>query len=177
MVKFDIETGNGEALYPNDVESPELRWAFIRKVYSILFAQLVLTAVVAGLTIFIKPFARFMASTTLGFALYIIIFLVSITSALMLACFRSKHPLNIFLLTVFTVCIAFTAGFACAFTRGEIFLEAGILTGTVSVSLTLYKIWAANRGHDFNFLGPFLFAALLVLMVFGLILIFFPLGK
>ncbi|MFS7899126.1 hypothetical protein Hanom_Chr00s045346g01776451 [Helianthus anomalus] len=32
-------------------------------------------------------------------------------------------------------------------------------------------------GYDFNFLGPFLFGALMVLLVFALIQIFFPLGK
>lgn len=44
-----------------------------------------------------------------------------------------------------------------------------ILTAVVVVSLTLYTFWAAKRGHDFNFLGPFLFGAVVVLMVFALI--------
>ncbi|KAK6913988.1 Bax inhibitor 1-related [Dillenia turbinata] len=177
MGKHDIETGNGGQLYPNMMESPELRWAFIRKVYTILSMQFVLTAVVAGLIVFIRPFAWFMVSTPLGFGLYITIVVLSVISVLVLACFKNKHPLNFFLLMIFTVCIAFTVGMACAFTKGEIILEAAILTGTVFVSLTLYTFWAAKRGHDFNFLGPFLFAALLVLMVFGFIQFFFPLGK
>lgn len=37
------------------------------------------------------------------------------------------------------------------------------------VSLTLYTFWAARRGYDFNFLGPFLFGAVIVLMVFSMI--------
>ena len=52
---------------------------------------------------------------------------------------------------------------------GKIILEAAILTAVVVVSLTAYTFWAAKRGHDFNFLGPFLFAAIMVLMVFSLI--------
>lgn len=48
-------------------------------------------------------------------------------------------------------------------------LEAAILTFVVVVSLTVYTFWAARRGLDFSFLGPFLFCALLVLMVFGFI--------
>lgn len=47
----------------------------------------------------------------------------------------------------------------------------------MTIGLTLYTFWAARRGKDFSFLGPFLFAAVLVLMVFGLIQIFFPLGR
>lgn len=52
---------------------------------------------------------------------------------------------------------------------GKIILEAAILTAVVVISLTAYTFWAAKRGHDFNFLGPFLFGALMVLMVFSLI--------
>jgi len=33
----------------------------------------------------------------------------------------------------------------------------------------MYTFWAARRGHDFNFLGPFLFGAVMVLMVFAFI--------
>jgi FtsH-binding integral membrane protein len=52
---------------------------------------------------------------------------------------------------------------------GKVILEAAILTAVVVISLTAYTFWAAKRGHDFNFLGPFLFAALMVLVVFSLI--------
>lgn len=60
---------------------------------------------------------------------------------------------------------------------GKIILEAAILTAVVVISLTAYTFWAAKKGYDFNFLGPFLFAALMVLLVFSAIQIFFPLGK
>nr|GFB89930.1 BI1-like protein [Tanacetum cinerariifolium] len=59
----------------------------------------------------------------------------------------------------------------------KVILEAVILTSVVVVSLTLITFWAAKRGYDFNFLGPFLFGALMVLIVFSFIQIFFPLGK
>lgn len=60
---------------------------------------------------------------------------------------------------------------------GKVILESAILTAAVVVSLTAYTFWAAKRGHDFNFLGPFLFGALMVLILFAIIQIFFPLGK
>lgn len=52
---------------------------------------------------------------------------------------------------------------------GEVILESAILTAVVVISLTLYTFWAARRGHDFNFLGPFLFGAVMVLLVFAFI--------
>lgn len=52
---------------------------------------------------------------------------------------------------------------------GKIILEAVILTAVVVASLTLFTFWAAKRGYDFNFLGPFLFGAVMVLVVFSFI--------
>lgn len=55
---------------------------------------------------------------------------------------------------------------------GKVILESVILTTAVVFSLTLYTFWAARRGHDFSFLGPFLFGALLVLVIFSFIQVF-----
>jgi len=51
---------------------------------------------------------------------------------------------------------------------GIIIIEAASLTLVVVVGLTLYTFWAAKRGHDFSFLGPFLAAACLILMLYWL---------
>uniref|UniRef100_A0A453GLC1 Uncharacterized protein n=1 Tax=Aegilops tauschii subsp. strangulata TaxID=200361 RepID=A0A453GLC1_AEGTS len=83
--------------------------------------------------------------------------------------YRQKHPVNLLLLGVFTVAISFSVGLTCAFTSGKVILEAGILTIVVVLSLTAYTFWAARRGKDFSFLGPFLFASLMILLVFGFI--------
>ncbi|KAH0943027.1 LOW QUALITY PROTEIN: hypothetical protein HID58_002664 [Brassica napus] len=100
-----------------------------------------------------------------------------------------------FFLGVFTLALAFVVGLTCAFTNGKIsfpllfnyidsvlhycmflcvgtrkvILESAILTTVVVLSLTVYTFWAAKRGYDFNFLGPFLFGALIVLIVFAMI--------
>ena len=52
---------------------------------------------------------------------------------------------------------------------GKVILESAILTTVVVFSLTAYTFWAVRRGKDFSFLGPFLFASLIVLLVFALI--------
>ena len=53
-------------------------------------------------------------------------------------------------------------------------LESVILTTIVVVSLTLYTFRAARRGQDFSFLGPFLFAGMMIIMVFALIQVLNP---
>jgi protein lifeguard len=76
---------------------------------------------------------------------------------------------HLLLLGLFTVAVSLAVGLSCAFTRGAVVLESAVLTA--------YTFWAARRGHDFSFLGPFLFAAVMILVVFAMVQLFFPLGR
>ena len=176
--KTDLESGGGaRPLYPMMLESPELRWSFIRKVYIIIAFQLLATIAVGAVVVSVHPIALFFAGTGAGLALYIVLIFVPFITLCPLYYYYQKHPVNYLLLGIFTVSLAFVVGLTCAFTSGKVILESVILTTVVVVALTLYTFWAARRGHDFNFLGPFLFGAVLVLMVFAFIQILFPLGK
>ncbi|MCD9641430.1 Protein LIFEGUARD 4 [Datura stramonium] len=174
--KDDVEAG-ARQLYPAMLENPQLRWAFIRKVYSILTLQLLLTIGVASVVVTVHPIAHFFASTGAGLALYILLIITPFITLCPLYYYHQKHPVNFLLLGLFTVTLAFAVGLTCAFTSGKVILESVILTATVVLSLTVYTFWAAKRGQDFNFLGPFLFAALMVLMLFAFIQLLFPLGR
>lgn len=158
-------------------EAPELRWSFIRKIYSIIAVQLLLTVFVASIVVTVRPVSQFFVTTNVGFGLYIFLIFLPIILLWPLSKYYQKHPVNLILLGAFTVTMSIPIGLSCAFTSGKVILEAAILTAVVVVGLTLYTFWAAKRGQDFNFLGPFLFSAVLVLLVFGLIQAFFPLGK
>ncbi|KAI5580252.1 hypothetical protein BDE02_08G142700 [Populus trichocarpa] len=174
---FDMEAGISNQLYPMMQEPPQLRWAFIRKVYIILAMQLLLTVGVAATVVFVPPIPRFILHTTPGLAIYIVSLILTLILLWPLHVYSKRHPWNYFFMALFTICIAFAVGLSCALTKGRIVLEAAILTSVVVVGLTLYTFWAAKRGQDFSFLGPFLFSAVLVLIVFGLIQFLFPLGK
>lgn len=75
--KGDIESAwgrnNADRLYPMMLESPQLRWAFIRKVYAILCFQMLLTTAVAAVVVFVRPIPDFIAHTSAGLAVYIVI--------------------------------------------------------------------------------------------------------
>ncbi|RWW14459.1 hypothetical protein GW17_00021764, partial [Ensete ventricosum] len=90
--------------------------------------------------------------------------------------YQQKHPLNFLFLGLFTVSLSLSVGVACANTQGRIVLEALILTSAVVLSLTGYTFWASRKGKDFSYLGPILFASLMVLFLSTFIQIFFPLG-
>ncbi|XP_071716630.1 protein LIFEGUARD 2-like [Rutidosis leptorrhynchoides] len=175
--KDDLESGANRTLYPTMLESPELRWSFIRKVYSIVAIQLILTAAVGAVVVSYHPIVTFMTTTRGGLACFIVLLIVPLIMLIPLYYYHQHHPINYVLLGIFTVTLAFGVGLSCAFSSGKVILEAAILTAVVVVSLTLFTFWGVKRGYDFNFLGPFLFGALMVLIVFGLIQIFFPLGK
>lgn len=168
--------GGGGRLYPGMMENPQFRWAFIRKVYIIISIQMLLTAGIAAMVVFVRPIPEFLKKWP-GLAVYIVIAISPLLILCPLYAYQKKHPLNLFLLGLFTVFMAFAVGMACSFTKGSIILMAAILTSVVVVSLTLYTFWAVRRGKDFSFLGPFLFSATLVLLAFALIQFCFPLGK
>ncbi|URE14465.1 hypothetical protein MUK42_13390 [Musa troglodytarum] len=135
----DLEAAGAPPLYPMMLEPPQLRWAFIRKIYTILAVQMLLTVAVAAVVVSVPTVSPFFVSSGAGLGLYI-----------------------------FLIILPFI---------GKVILESVILTAVVVVSLTLYTFWAASKGHDFSFLGPFLFSAVMILMVFALIQVFFPMGR
>ncbi|XP_020222367.1 protein LIFEGUARD 4 [Cajanus cajan] len=180
MGKGDIEAGfpdvHNDGLYPSMIESPQLRWGFIRKVYVIISIQLLFTAAFASIFIFISPVRNFAKYNPNRFFVFFGAAIVTIIVLFVLSKYYKKHPVNLFLLGLYTLGMSVTVGFACAFVDAKIVLEAAFLTGVVTASLTLYTFWAVKRGSDFSFLGPFLFASLMVMLLFSLIQVFFPLG-
>jgi protein lifeguard len=65
----DVEAGNGETLYPGISRGESaLRWGFVRKVYGILAAQLILTTAISALTV-LHPTLNATLSSSPGLAL------------------------------------------------------------------------------------------------------------
>jgi hypothetical protein len=170
----DLEGGKGETLYPGlSYGENQLRWGFIRKVYGILSAQLVLTTAVSAAVVLYAPLNVLLNGNS-G-----LLFLFSVLSLFLiwpLHMYHQKHPVNLIILGVFTVSLSISVGVSCANTDGKIVLEALILTAAVVCSLTGYTFWAAKRGKDFSFLGPVLFTALVILVLTSFMQMFMPLG-
>ncbi|GMN48851.1 hypothetical protein TIFTF001_018032 [Ficus carica] len=77
--KTDVEE-EARPLYPMMLESPELRWSFIRKIYPIICIQLFATITVAATVISIPPIAHFFANTSAGLALYVFLVITTFVS-------------------------------------------------------------------------------------------------
>lgn len=68
--KGDEESGEKPLLSNVMQESSEIRWAFIRKVYSIVLLQLVMTAAFSAAVVFNPPVLAFFIGTVAGIAVY-----------------------------------------------------------------------------------------------------------
>lgn len=118
--------------------SLEIRLAFIRKVYCILFLQIAASAVVGALcrTDAARMFILRHTWTV------IIPLIGAIVSMLFLYAKRHSSPANLILLSFFTVLEALGIGAATAFVETTIVLEALVLTGLIFIGLTLYTFRA-----------------------------------
>lgn len=160
-------------------EDPRLRWQFVRKVYAILALQFALTAAVAVTACFVRAVPRFFTSGPAAavWPVYIAILLSPLVAMFPMLKYREKHPRNLVLLGVFTLCCSLSIAVAASTTVGSVVLQSTILTATAVLGLTLFTFWAVKKGYDFTFMVPFLSTCLLVLVVYLVIQIFFPLGR
>ncbi|XP_027121202.2 BI1-like protein [Coffea eugenioides] len=172
---YAVDLEAGDLLYPGiGYGENQLRWGFIRKVYGILAAQIVLTTLVSALIVLYDPINQLLRGNSI-----LLLFLCFLPFVLLwpLHVYQQKHPLNFVFLGLFTASLSLTVGVSCANTDGRIVLEALILTSAVVVGLTGYTFWAAKKGKDFSFLGPILFTSLVVLLLTSFLQMFFPLGS
>ncbi|PWA55264.1 bax inhibitor-1 family protein [Artemisia annua] len=170
---IDLEQGT-TTLYPGISHGENvLRWGFIRKVYGILAAQMVLTTLVSFATVLYAPVNEMLRGNS-----GLLLFMIFLPFLLLwpLHVYQQKHPLNFVFLGLFTASLSLTVGVTCANTDGKIVLEALILTSAVVTSLTAYTFWASRKGKDFSFLGPILFTSLVILLVTSFMQMVFPLG-
>lgn len=156
---------------PKMVEQLEadVRRGFIRKVYGILIAQLLVTVGIAA------PFQS-LSKEWIEEHLWMVRLArwTSLAVVLVLACCRGtarSFPANYMFLFAFTACQGVVIGFVSAMYQTHSVLLAAGLTVALFSSLTAY---ACLTKSDFTGAGPYLFCALSGLCLAGFVLLFFP---
>ncbi|XP_011332686.1 protein lifeguard 1 isoform X2 [Ooceraea biroi] len=148
-----------------------IRNGFIRKVYSILMCQLLITLGMITLFLYHKPTQQWVRQHT---ELFWIAFAVTIVLIICMACctnVRRKAPMNFIFLFLFTVAEAFLlATAASTYKSEEVMLAVGI-TAAVCLGLTIF---AFQTKIDFTGLSSVLFVAILILLIFGIIAMIWP---
>lgn len=153
----------------NNVYNAEIsiRMGFLRKVYGLLSMQLLLTMTIAAVFMACEPVKLFVKENPWTI---LTAFFMTIGILIALHIKRKHHPVNLILLTAFTVIQAYTVGVVVSVYDTVLVLEALIITLSVLVGLTAYTFQSKK---DFSFLGIGLFAGLWVLLLGGLFQIFF----
>lgn len=147
--------------------SVQIRMDFLRKVYSILSLQIILTTATSALFMFcdtIKDFVHASPAVVLVSAIGSLVLLVA------LAVYRHKHPLNLYLLFTFTLLEAISVATAVTFYEYAIVLQAFFLTTAVFLGLTAYTF---QSKRDFSKLGAGLFTCLWILIIASFMRLFF----
>ncbi|XP_060064655.1 protein lifeguard 4-like [Ylistrum balloti] len=145
-----------------------IRMGFLRKVYGILTAQILVTTVVAALFMLSEGLEKFV-QTNQWMLLVAFIGTIGVLMALMVK--RQETPTNYILLGIFTLFEAYTVGVVVTFYQVHSVIEAFVLTLAVTTALTAYTF---QSKRDFSSWGAGLFAALWILILAGLLQILFP---
>ncbi len=146
----------------------KIRHGFIKKTYSIVSLQMLITTSIVAMVIFLKPVKGFFYENS-----WILWLLLAGTFVIMivLACCEGvarSYPLNMILLMVFTLFESFIIGaISSTYDTTTVFI-AVVITAVVVIGITIF---AFQTKIDFTGAGIYLFVFSLVLLVFGIICI------
>ncbi|XP_029044564.1 protein lifeguard 1-like [Osmia bicornis bicornis] len=145
-----------------------IRNGFIRKVYSILMCQLLITVSLISLFLYHRPTKMWaMAHPEMFWICFVATFVLIICMACCTSV-RRKAPMNFIFLFLFTIAEGFLLAVAAStYNSEEVLLAVGI-TAAVCLALTLF---AFQTKFDFTGLNSILFVALIIFMLFGIIAI------
>lgn len=150
-----------------------IRRGFIRKVYLILMAQLlVTTGIIAFFTYHEKTNLYVRQHVGIFYASFGVMFVCLICMACC-GSVRRKAPMNFIFLGIFTIAESFMLGCCAAQFRAEEVVMAAGFTAVICFALTLF---ALQTKWDFTVLGGALFVAVILLFIFGIVVAFIP-GK
>jgi len=157
----------------NSFTEKSVRLGFIRKVYSILSVQLVITMAIIG----IFTLESVKAYSHVHPELWILAMVIMFVSLITLACcegVRRKTPHNFIFLGLFTLAEGFMLGTVTARYRADEVLMAVGVCAAITLALTIF---AFQTKIDFTAMGGVLIAVLVCFVLFGLIAAFFPASR
>lgn len=157
----------------NSFSEKSVRLGFIRKVYSILSVQLVITMAIIGIFT-LESVKKYSAVHP---ELWILAMVIMLVSLITLACcegVRRKTPHNFIFLGLFTLAEGFMLGTVTARYRADEVLMAVGVCAAITLALTIF---AFQTKIDFTAMGGVLIAVLVCFVLFGLIAAFFPASR
>jgi len=189
------ESGSEVVILPDGFGSSfstqAIRAKFVRKVYAILFSQLLITLGFILVVIFTPSIRTFYCDrfdeqsdpgpfpqkcvqpSQNGFIMYIVSYIIFFVTYIAIACcssVRRKSPGNMIALGIFTLALSLMVASISVYHNAEWVLMAIGITAALCLGLTLFSF---QTKIDFTGLGIYLFAACWILFLFGILAIVF----
>ncbi|XP_063623714.1 protein lifeguard 1-like isoform X4 [Cydia splendana] len=152
-----------------DFNDQSIRKSFIRKVYSILMCQLLVT--MAFITLFTYHEGSKLWFRDHSYMMFVALAVVIVCLIVMACCgnVRRQAPLNFIFLGIFTLAESFLLGAVSSTKAPEAVMMAVGVTAAVCLALTIF---ALQTKWDFTMMGGFLVCATVVLLLLGIVAMF-----
>ncbi|CAH0039888.1 unnamed protein product [Clonostachys solani] len=146
----------------------DIRNQFVRKVYTILTFQIIVTAGVSAISFFSEGYKKWIQShqAVVWVSLFGSMVFMGLTYWK-----RKSYPTNLIFLSGFTLLEAYTISVIVSFYNSTVVLNATVITAGIFVFLTLF---ACQTKYDFTSWMPYLFGAIWGLVMFGFVAMFLP---
>ncbi|OQV14484.1 putative Protein lifeguard 1 [Hypsibius exemplaris] len=142
-----------------------LRLGFIRKVYSILTLQLLVTFGFVALCVLEENIKRFVQA---NYWIVLIAWAIIFTTVILLTCFRNvarTSPGNYIILSVLTLAMSLAVGTSASLFEAEEVIMAMGITVAMTLALTAFSF---QTKYDFTYRHGFLLIGLIGLIFFGM---------
>uniref|UniRef100_A0A8C6Y115 Transmembrane BAX inhibitor motif containing 1 n=1 Tax=Naja naja TaxID=35670 RepID=A0A8C6Y115_NAJNA len=131
--------GGNSDFHAADWDDKKVRHVFIRKVYSIISLQLLVTVGIIAIFTFVEPVSGFVRR---NIAVYYASYAVFLVTYLVLVCCegpRRRFPWNLILLSVFTLAMGFMTGTIASMHETKAVILAMVITTVITITVTVFS--------------------------------------
>lgn len=151
------------------LDHKSIRRAFIRKVFLVLTAQLMVTFAFVAVFTFVDEVKVFVQMHTWTYLVSYGIFFVSVCVISCCGSVRRQHPWNLVALSVLTLAMSYMVGMIASFHDTDTVVMAVGITAFVCFTVVIFSL---QTKYDFTSCYGVLFVCLIVLILMGILCIF-----
>ncbi|XP_028327455.1 glutamate receptor, ionotropic, N-methyl D-aspartate-associated protein 1b (glutamate binding) [Gouania willdenowi] len=151
------------------LDNKTIRRAFIRKVFLLLTAQLMVTFAFVAVFTFVEQVKAFVLVNMWTYLVSYAVFFVSVCVISCCGSVRRRHPWNLIALSVLTLSLSYMVGMIASFHDTDSVIMAVGITAVVCFTVVIFSL---QTKYDFTSCHGVLFVCLMVLIFFGILCIF-----
>ncbi|XP_044215747.1 glutamate receptor, ionotropic, N-methyl D-aspartate-associated protein 1b (glutamate binding) [Thunnus albacares] len=151
------------------LDNKSIRRAFIRKVFLVLTAQLLVTFAFVAVFTFVEEIKAFVLVNTWTYFVSYGVFIVSVCVISCCGSVRRRHPWNLIALSILTLSMSYMVGMIASYHETETVVMAVGITAVVCFTVVIFSL---QTKYDFTSCYGVLFVCLIVLIIFGILCIF-----